>query len=273
MLTISHVTVDQKRIGYATDGSGAPLVLLHGLGFDHRSWGLVAGYLAGHFQLLIPDLPGIGHSKQASWDGTPEALYRMVAGFLTATHAVPAFLAGSGLGGALALVLAARYPDRVRGIIAVGATGFEPWPQTSQAGQAKLARSFGLLDLALQLAPKRHAQQLLNDMFASNQPPDAMVSAIAETLADPISRRTLVQALTQLDQWPTALRHTGGIRVPVLLIWGENDRIYGLPQAERLRHAIPGARLHSLPGAGHALALERPAELAAVMRQAFRASL
>jgi pimeloyl-ACP methyl ester carboxylesterase len=270
MLTTSQVVVDGQQIMYATEGTGTPLLLLHDLGFDHRAWALAAGYLAGHFQLLIPDWPGIGGSRQATWDGAPETLARIMAGFLTATRAVPAFVAGSGLGGSLAILLAARYPERIRAVVAIGAAGAEPWPNTSQARMAKLTNMLGLLGFAIQLAPERHARQLVGDMVATDAAPHAIVQAVAETLRDPGSRRTIVQAVARLRSWPAALRHAGGIQAPVLLIWGERDTIYGLPHAERLRHTIPNARLLTLPGAGHALTLERPAELAAAIRQALR---
>ncbi len=271
MLSTTQIVVDGQTISYATEGTGAPLLLLHGLGFDHRVWSLVAGYLAGHFQLLIPDLPGSGGSRKANWDGSPETLVRMIAGFLTVTHAVPAFVAGTGFGGTLALLLAARYPERVRGVIAIGAPGMEVWPKTTQARFAQIASGLGLLGPLLQLAPQRHARRLLTDMLATTQPPVAMVQAVGDLLRDPISRQMLIRAIGRLDTWAVMLRQvSGGIRVPVLLIWGERDALYGLPQAERLRHSIPGARLVSLPGAGHALTLERPAELAAAIRQALR---
>jgi pimeloyl-ACP methyl ester carboxylesterase len=57
------------------------------------------------------------------------------------------------------------------------------------------------------------------------------------------------------------------VRVPALLVWGELDALYGLLAAERLRQTIPGAQLISIAGAGHALAAERPADLAALIRR------
>jgi pimeloyl-ACP methyl ester carboxylesterase len=108
---------------------------------------------------------------------------------------------------------------------------------------------------------------MLTDLLFSGAPNSDLVATVAATLRDPQSRQTLVRALKRLEQWRLAQRQLGGIRTPTLLIWGEHDRWYGLPQAERLRHAIPGSQLATLPVAGHGLTIERPAELAALMRQ------
>jgi pimeloyl-ACP methyl ester carboxylesterase len=77
----------------------------------------------------------------------------------------------------------------------------------------------------------------------------------------------LLQAWRGLGAWGDMARLFGAVRAPTLLIWGEHDRIYGLKAAERLRHMLPGAQLVTLDGAGHLLPVERPAELAAAMRQ------
>jgi pimeloyl-ACP methyl ester carboxylesterase len=85
-------------------------------------------------------------------------------------------------------------------------------------------------------------------------------------LRSKIGRRTLIRALRRLDDWHVVTRQLGGIRAPTLLVWGEQDTLYGLPVAERMRHAIHGARLVTLASAGHLLPLERPEELAATIR-------
>jgi pimeloyl-ACP methyl ester carboxylesterase len=268
MLQPAQAVVEGQTIAYATEGAGPSLLLLHGLGFDHRGWAAAAPYLAGHFRLLIPDLPGFGRSKQIVWDGSPDVMTRLVGGFLTATQAVPTFVAGAGLGGTLGLLLAARFPERVRAVIAIGAPALTPWPAT---GQARLLRSAlaipGLTGLLAQIAPQAHAARFVRDSVVSSEPPAEAVAIVTDTLRDTATRQTLIRSLGRLNAWRATSRSLKGVRSPTLLIWGERDALYGLPTAERLRHAIPGAQLVTLPGAGHALTIERPADLAATIRQ------
>jgi pimeloyl-ACP methyl ester carboxylesterase len=268
MLTYTQALVDGQVIGYATEGAGPPLLLLHGLGFDHRAWAAAAPFLAGHFRLIIPDLPGFGRSRTALWDGSPDSLNRLAAGLLTATQAVPAFVAGSGLGGTLALTLAARYPERVRAVIAIGAPGPQIWPATTQGRLIRAIRGIpGALDLGARFLANSQARWLLRDSFVTGTPLPDQIATVAQVLRDPVSRQVLVRALRRLDEWNLALRQLGGVRVPALLVWGELDALYGLLAAERLRQTIPGAQLISIAGAGHALAAERPADLAALIRR------
>jgi pimeloyl-ACP methyl ester carboxylesterase len=77
----------------------------------------------------------------------------------------------------------------------------------------------------------------------------------------------LVGLLQHVDDWRFLVRQLGGVRMPVLLVWGERDALYGLPAAERLRHQVTAARLITIAGAGHLLPVERPIELAAEMRR------
>jgi len=260
MLRYAQVMIDGRRIHYATEGQGAPLLLLHGAPFDHQMWAPVIPYLSGNFRVVAPDLPGYGRSELADQDGTPDALIRTLAGFMTGVRIVPGFVAGASFGGGAALGLAARHPERVRALVAVGSLGVERWPGTLQGRLARAARG---LPGALALA-RWFLRGALNDRQLAG---DALVEQVAATLRSSTGRRTLIHTLRKLDAWRAVIRQLGGIRAPTLLVWGERDAVYGLPEAEHLRHAIPGSRLVTIAGAGHLLPLERPVELAEVMRR------
>lgn len=267
MLRYAQVTVEGRPIYYATEGRGAPLLLLHSPPFDHQLWAPAIPYLAGHFRVVAPDLPGFGRSPSEG-DQLPDALIRMTAGLMTGLQMVPGFVAGSSLGGGIALGLAARHPERVRGLVASSALGVERWPATFQARLARAVRSLpGALALGMRLAPRAQARWFLHDALRDRSAADgALVDQVAATLRSRTSRSALVRTLRRLDEWRFVTRQLGGIRAPTLLVWGERDTIYGLPVAERMRHAIHGAQLVTLAGAGHLLPIERPEELAAAMR-------
>jgi pimeloyl-ACP methyl ester carboxylesterase len=269
MLHYAQALVEGRQIFYATEGQGQPLLLLHGPPFDHQVWAPAIPFLSGHFRVVAPDLPGFGRSQPLDRNGSPEALIRAIAGLMTSLRMVPGFVAGASFGGGIALGLAARHPERVRGLVGVGSLGLERWPTTTQARLARgLRRVPGALGLAIRLAPRLQARWLLRSALSPTSPAEqALLDQVARTLRARTGRRALIQTLRELDTWQQIMRQLGGIRAPTLLVWGEHDRIYGLPAAERLRHALPGARLLTLAGAGHLLPVERPAELADAMRR------
>src|SRR5437016_5680216 len=171
MLRYAKITVEGRQIQYATEGEGAPLLLLHGPPFDHRAWAPAIPYLAGHFRVVAPDLPGCGRSSGSGYDGSPDALIRSMAGFMTALRMVPSFVAGSSLGGAIALGLATRHPERVRALVGVGALGLRAWPGTLQARLARLTRNVPwLLALGLRLAPRAQARWFLRGALGDRRP-------------------------------------------------------------------------------------------------------
>jgi 2-hydroxymuconate-semialdehyde hydrolase len=272
MLRYGQVTVEGRAIRYATEGAGPPLLLLHGPPFDHRLWAQVIPYLSSRFRVVAPDLPGFGGSAPGEQAGAPERLVRTLGGFVTAAGLVPCAVAGASLGGGLAIGMAARYPERVSMLLGVGSIGLEWWPATLQGRMARAARGVpGLLEAVIRLAPRAQARSYLRGALADERlVTEQLVEQVAATLSGETSRRSLVRILVRLDEWEFLRRVLGAVRAPTLLVWGERDAVYGLPAAERLRHAIPGAQLLTLPGAGHLLPVERPVELAEVMREFLR---
>jgi len=94
-------------LAFTRSGAGAPMVLLHGLGFSRRSWDPVVPALAEHFDVLAVDLPGFGNSPAlAGVTPVPAALAATVAGLLDDLGIGSAHIVGNSLGGWVALELA-----------------------------------------------------------------------------------------------------------------------------------------------------------------------
>jgi pimeloyl-ACP methyl ester carboxylesterase len=97
-----------STLAYTRSGEGAPLVLLHGIGLDRRSWDPVVPALARHFDVIAVDLPGFGDSPPSH--AGPRALAEAVAALLTELGVTTPHLAGNSLGGWVALELASLEP-------------------------------------------------------------------------------------------------------------------------------------------------------------------
>ena len=99
-------------LAFTRSGSGAPLVLLHGIGLSRHSWDPVIPALAGHFDVIAVDLPGFGDSEPMppQVEPLPAALATAVAGLLDELGVALPHVAGNSLGGWVALELAAIHP-------------------------------------------------------------------------------------------------------------------------------------------------------------------
>jgi pimeloyl-ACP methyl ester carboxylesterase len=97
-------------LAFTRSGSGAPLVLLHGIGMSRQVWDPVVPALARHFDVIAVDLPGFGESAPAQAEPLPATLAAAVAGLLDEIGVTTPHLAGNSLGGWVALELAAIRP-------------------------------------------------------------------------------------------------------------------------------------------------------------------
>ena len=106
------VRLGDIEVGYTERGDGPPLVMVHGLAEDRRSWGLAQERLAGDYRTLACDLRGHGETEAGDGDGTLDQLAGDLARFLEALTG-PAACIGYSLGGTIVLALAAARPDLV----------------------------------------------------------------------------------------------------------------------------------------------------------------
>jgi pimeloyl-ACP methyl ester carboxylesterase len=221
-------------------GSGAPLVLLHGIGHSWRGWQPMLPLLEQRFDVLAVDMPGFGHSDPfpEAVDSTPEALADAVEDEMARAGFDRAHIAGNSLGGWVSLELARR--GRAETVTAISPSGL-------QHGRE---RDWGVAIL--------RAMRWL----ARNAPPPALLrnSAAGRVLAaGPTSARGWKKTPELLAEeaklfasntgFEATLPHTFHAKpkglttldVPVLLLWGTLDIVLIPRQGRRFERLIPGA--------------------------------
>ena len=201
--------------------------------------------------LLTPDLPGFGaQPAPAGFNYSVAAYADWVAGFITENELANYQFIGHSMGGKIALALAARHPAGLRGLLLLSPSPPTPEPMTDEARAAALA-AYGRPEEAARTfatitnrpLPAAVRQQVIDDNLRTTRPAwDAWLQAG--------SRENISALMPQLQ-------------VRCRLLVGEHDRAISpnTQRAQTLPHLPAGTRLETVPGAGHLLPLEVPAEV------------
>jgi pimeloyl-ACP methyl ester carboxylesterase len=238
----------------AVEGTGDVVLLLHAFPLGLAMWDDQAGVLARSHRVVRFDCRGFGGSPPGDGLLTMERIADDAAGVLDGIGAPSATVCGLSMGGYAAFAFVRRHPERVRALVLADtrAGADSPAARATRAAQADEVRRGGAAAIADAVLPKllgatSHAERpelvkRVRAMIEAN-PPRGITDALAGLAA-------------RADSGPT-LRE---IRVPTLVVVGEEDAITPLPEAEALQRGIAGSRLAVVPRAGHLSSLENPAE-------------
>jgi pimeloyl-ACP methyl ester carboxylesterase len=259
------------RIHYETSGTptAPPLLLLRGLARSGRFWlDDLRRALKPHFHLVIPDNRGIGRSHAPLPPYTTRVMAADAAAVLEHAGIRSAHVFGVSLGGMIAQRLAIDHPRRVDrlvlGCTAAGGRFGAPAPLDATLALARGAT------MPLAEAMRLTAPWVCSGPFLDRRP-DVIDTWVRLATAEPARRRGLIgQALAGLLH--DASRELDRIRVPTLVLTGDADRLIPARHSRVLAAAIPDARLHVFPGAGHDFPTEVPDETAAQLRAFFSAT-
>jgi len=251
-----------------------PIVLLHGLFIDARTWDRTAESLALDHRIIYPDLPGFGESEKPppsrfgySIDAFVDVLIDLFGG-LGLRRAV---VIGQDVGGAIALSLAARHPELVRGLVLLCAS-CQP-PAVSSPERALLLPVLGgvftkqLLGRAVYRSLFRH--WLLSSPKALDE---ARIDAFFEPLSSPSGRGSLLATLRHTSDTRLVRAQTARLSTPTLVVWGRQDRSFPVSEGQKLARSIRGAGFELLD-AGHLPQEECPEALARSIRRFVAARL
>jgi len=253
-------TVNGATLNYQEQGSGTPLVLLHGFPLDSRIWREQVAGLSDRFRVIAPDLRGFGQSK--SNDAfTMESLADDVHALLGDLGAWPAIVGGLSMGGYVMLAYAKKYPTDLRGLMLIDtkAEGDTPEGKEGRQKMIELARSQGAKAVADQMMPKMLAPD------ADKSRPQ--VKRELDQIMQGQTPLTIEHALSAMRDRSDSVANLPSIATPTLVIVGEHDAITPPAGAEKMSKAIPHATYALIRGAGHMSPMEQPQQVTDAIRR------
>ncbi|QEC49091.1 alpha/beta fold hydrolase [Baekduia soli] len=253
---MAHITVSGRELFHQRRGHGEPLLLVQGMSGTHLTWGepfLEA--LAGHgFDVISYDHRGVGRSARVDDPFSIADLAADAAGLLDALGLEAAHVLGVSMGGMVAQELALGHPDRVR-TLALGCT-YCGGPGSVLVGDAVLARlSASMLSGDRERSIRAMFDVNVSAAFAARPGAYEAFRAMAKSLPAPVPVVMLqMQAIFGHD---TSAR-LPGLRVPTLVVHGDEDIMLPVANGRLIAGLIPGARYEELPGVGHLFWWEQP---------------
>lgn len=246
-------------IAYRVEGEGEPLVLVHGVGGDGGMWDGVVAALPPRFRTIQVDLRGHGRSPLIRSPVTVRDLARDVTDVMDALGVSRASIAGFSLGGLIAQSIALDSPQRVNRLALVATVaGRTPEEQARSAARIELVREKGLAPIA-----EGNRTFWFSDAFRRDHA-EAVEARVRQFMAcDPVSYLHAFAVFATGD----FIDRLGEIRAPTLVVAGEFDTAATARMARRMHERIAGARLEILAGMRHALLIECPERVSALMAE------
>jgi len=253
---MSRATCNGIELEYETfgDPSGAPLLLIAGLGSQMISWNdQFCELLAGRgFQVIRFDNRDVGLSTWMDAAYTLNDMAADAAGLLDAIGIPAAHVVGTSMGGFIAQLVALNHPDRVLTLTSImsGPNGEDEVPPTDEGREVLLVP-----------APKTREERIQVGLWAkrrllgSADPYDdeyerARVTAAVDRAYHPAG---FARQLGAIVAAPSRLCRLSSLRVPALVVHGRDDILVPVDNGRKVAAAIPGARLMEIEGMGHDL--------------------
>lgn len=243
---------------YHDMGSGAPVLLIHGSGPGVTAWAnwrLVLPELAKTSRVIAPDMVGFGYTERpAGIEYGVDGWVDHAIGLLDALGIAQTDLIGNSFGGAIALALAIRHPQRVRRLVLMGSVGV-PFDITMELDavwgyEPSLAAMRGLLDIFA------HDRSLVNDELAELRYQASIRPGFQESFSAmfPAPRQRWVDAMASAEADIRAIKHK------TLVIHGRDDRVIPLSNSITLNRWIDDSQLHVFGRCGHWVQIEHNRE-------------
>jgi pimeloyl-ACP methyl ester carboxylesterase len=250
-----------------TGGDGPALLFIHGLGGLWQNWLLNIPAFMDRCRVIAPDLPGFGRSdmpaEQISIQGYAKAI-DLLCDELGVRDVV---VVGNSMGGFIGAELAISFPTRVHRLVLVSAAGLSTENQRREplltlARLWSTAAVHGLTRAELVVRRRRLRRAFL---AAVVRYPEKLSPALTWELVQGADKPGFLRALDSLLGYPIRDR-LERIEVPTLIVWGRNDILVPVGDAERFERLIgPNARAVVLEETGHLSMLERPGRFNALV--------
>jgi pimeloyl-ACP methyl ester carboxylesterase len=240
-------------LAYEESGSGVPLVLLHAFPLHSGMWSEQRAALASQARVITPDLPGFGRTPLPSVEPSLDVVADAVVALLDDLGLDQVVLGGLSLGGYVAMALLRRHPERVSALILMD-TKAGADPEAARANRERIATA---------VVHERSVRVVLTDVLpglvgkrTKRRRGDVLIGVTDMVRgADPAAIAWVQRAMAARPDSFDTLRD---VKVPTLVVVGEDDEVSPPADAEAMVEALPDARLVVAPGSGHLSAVEVP---------------
>jgi len=243
-----EITVFGQKIHYVEAGSGPTVILLHGLGGSSQVWQLNIGPLAEKYHVIVPDQIGFGKSDKPLVNYRIRTYVDFLDQFCKQLKIERASLVGNSMGGWIAILFTASFPDRVDKLVLADAAGYAP-PKDFDT-----RLFFGLNPTTRAGMKTLSAKVFHNKIFQTDV---AIDQAIAARLAagDGYTINSITESIIRGEDLLDDVVKT--IKRPTLIIWGREDGLTPLSDGERFNKDIAGSKLVVFDECGHVPNIER----------------
>lgn len=267
------VRLPAGEITYREQGSGRPVVFVHGVGVNGMLWRDVMPPVAeAGYRCIAPDLPMGAHTVPVAPDAdlSLPGLAGIVADLLDSLALEDAVVVANDTGGAVAQWLVGRRAERIGALVLTSCDAFEVFPPKPQLYLIPAARVPGALWAVAQVLRWRWVQRTPFAYGWTTR--EAMPRDVMESFTGPVRevagvRRDLKRLLLDVDKRYTfeAAESLRGFDRPALVIWGDQDKLFPREHGVRLAELLPQGRFELMPDSRGFVPMEQPARLAARM--------
>ena len=251
--TEKNVTVFGAKVNYIEAGDPAKpkVILLHGMGGNTANWAFTIPALAANYHVIAPDQIGFGKSDRVMLKYRVGTYVDFLDKFMSELKIEKASLVGNSLGGWVAALTAIKYPSRVEKIVLADAAGLKP-------ASVDLAQIYGL-----NYSTRDEVKQLVKLVFYNQAifGSDAFIEqsmAVRVAANDGYTINSLIESIKRDEDFLNG--RLGEIKKPTLIVWGKQDGLLKVADAEQFNIGIAGSELIIFDQCGHVPMVEKAAD-------------
>jgi len=253
------ITTYGAKIHYVEAGSGAPVILIHGLADNVAIWDPVIPALAARFRVIALDQIGFGRSDKPLLNYRVSTLVDFLDVFLTELKIERASLVGNSLGGWVAAAYALAHPERVERLVLSDAAGYAALTKTMDSRALRALRVASRDDIRYLGPLAFHDKRFYQDVDTAFK--ERVTAGDSYTVAQVLD--SMIRGDDALDNKLQTLKQ------PTLVLWGREDKLIPLSFGKQFHREIVDSRLRIIDNCGHMPQLECPNEFSAAVLKFF----
>ena len=257
-VSMPKIPVRDMEVNYVEEGTGFPLVLIHGLNGDSTGWAKVMPEFAKHYRTIALDVRGHGGTSKPDIPYSVKQFSEDLFEFFQKLNLSQAHILGLSMGGAIAQQFALDHPERVRSLILVSTFSYiDSYAQ----------RAF----LRLRKSLEEGGYPAFFDEVVRVAFTPEYVAANAQGIADLKQKRIQINSPVAIGRATDALmafnlkEEISRISLSTLILSGKEDEFTPIHLAEQIHHSIKGSEWKIMGSVGHNLYIEKPAEMVQIV--------